>query len=83
MEPARKKVEFERIEDGQVILIIHNLPVGCDLHKLGDELFADLGDEFVQLLADGFTSGRWRWEHFPNCPVNIRCNSLGRMTCQS
>lgn len=83
MEPARKKVEFEPIPDGQVILIINSLPVGCALYKLGNELFADLGDEFTQLLKDGFTSGSWRWEHFPNPPINIRCNSLGRMICQN
>lgn len=79
MEPARKALKFEPIPHGQVIVIIHNLPVYCDLHKLGDELFADLGDEFVQLYKDGFTSGPYRWEHFPNCPINIRCNALGRI----
>lgn len=83
MEPARKKVEFEHIEHSAVILIAAEGPVWSVLYKLGDELFALFGDYYLQLYKDGFTSGPVRWEHFPDCPVNIRCNSLGRMICQS
>lgn len=83
MEPARKKVEFELIEGASVIICAFGEPMRFPLAKLGNELFAVMGKEYVQLFKDGFTDSPWRWEHFPDPPINIICNSLGRMVCQN
>lgn len=79
MEPARKALTFQRIPGADVILILKDQAFVAELWELGDELFADVFDSFVQLFEHGFTSGPYRWEHFPNCPINIRCNALGRI----
>jgi hypothetical protein len=85
MEPARKKVEFVPVEDGRVVLVIGSTAVTVFLFELGGELFAEYGDHLIALLKDGFTSyDGVRWEHFPNSPINIRANALGRIViCQS
>jgi len=83
MEPARAPVSFRRIPDADVILILQGQVFVAALWELGGELFADVGTGFAQLYQHGFTAGPYRWEHFPNPPINIRCNSLGRMTCQN
>lgn len=83
MEPARTKVNFRAIVGGSVILHDRGQVFIADLWELGGELFADVGNGFAQLYQHGFTSGSYRWEHFPNPPINIRCNSLGRIVCQN
>lgn len=86
MEPARAPLDFERIPDAEVVLIIKGSPVVVPLWHLAGELFAErLGfNVFIPLLKDGFTDSDYiRWEHFPDPSVNIRCNFLGRMVCQS
>ena len=82
MEPARKKVEFVGV-DGRVVVTKGDKVLVADLYSLGGELFADIYDKYYQLFKDGFTSGPWRWEHFTDLAINIRCNSLGRMVCQN
>ena len=79
MEPARAPLSFHRIPDADVILTFKGQVFVAALWELGGELFADVGNGFAQLYQHGFTSGPYRWEHFPNCPINIRCNSLGRI----
>lgn len=87
MEPAGKKVEFEPIANGFVVLTYDGVYDYHQLWKLGNELYADWYGNTNVLIAlekDGFTSRPGvRWEHFPDPPINIICNSLGRMVCQN
>jgi hypothetical protein len=82
MEPTRKALEFERLDDATVILVRPDSSiVEYNLYRLGDELFAEwLGTFMIALLKDGFTLEGFRWEHFRNLPCHIHCNALGRIT---
>lgn len=85
MEPTRKKVDFERLEGAEVMMLYRGQPKRVPLFVLGDECFVAMDELLIQLLVSGFTMiDGLRWETFFNLPTHIRCNSLGRIvTCQN
>ena len=85
MEPPRKKVEFERIDETQVVIVRGSIVYTLPLWHLAGECFVEYRTALIPLFKDGFTIlDDLRWEHFINPPVHLRANTLGRIVlCQS